>query len=55
MEKITASVKQNVAYIDSVLPVEESFDILKREIRIGGKEASFYFISFFIIATYSSG
>ena len=44
---VTASIKENIAYIDSILPVEESFDILKREIRIGGRESAFYFINGF--------
>lgn len=45
---VTASVKENVSYVENTLPVEESFDILKREIRIGGREAAFYFINGFI-------
>lgn len=47
MRQVTASVKENVAYMDKTLPVEESFDIIKREIRIGGREAAFYFVDGF--------
>ena len=45
--RVTASVRENVAYMNQVLPVEESFDIIQRDIVIGGKEASFYFIDGF--------
>ena len=43
--KVTASIKENVAYMNQVLPVEESFDIVQREMTVGGREASFYFIN----------
>ena len=45
--KVTASIKENVNYMNQVLPVEESFDIVQRDIIVGGKEASFYFIDGF--------
>ncbi len=35
---------QNVAGMKQVLPVDESFDLIQRDIRIGGREASFYFV-----------
>jgi len=44
---VTASIKENIAYIDGTLPVGESFDIIKREVRIGGRESVFYFINGF--------
>lgn len=47
LRMVSASIKENIAYIDTVLPVEESFDIIKREIRIGGRESAFYFINGF--------
>lgn len=47
MRQVTASVKENAAYMDAILPVEESFDLIKRKIRIGGREAVFYFIDGF--------
>ena len=46
--KVTASIKENVAYMNQVLPVEESFDIVQREMTVGGREASFYFINGFV-------
>ena len=45
---VTASIKENISYVESTLPVEESFDILKREIKIGGREAVFYFVQFIL-------
>ena len=45
--KVTASIKENVNYMNQVLQVEESFDIVQRDIIVGGKEASFYFIDGF--------
>ncbi|MCD7763181.1 MAG: spore germination protein [Lachnospiraceae bacterium] len=35
---------QNVAGMKQVLPVDESFDLIQRDIRIGGRDASFYFV-----------
>lgn len=45
--KVTASVKENVTYMNQVLPVQDSFDIIQRDMIIGGREASFYFIDGF--------
>lgn len=45
--KVTASVKENVTYMNQVLPVQDSFDIIQRDLMIGGREASFYFIDGF--------
>lgn len=45
--KVTASMKENAAYMNQVLPVKDSFDIIRRDMVIGGKEASFYFIDGF--------
>ena len=44
---VTESIKENAAYIDTTLPVGESFDIIKREILIGRRESVFYFINGF--------
>ena len=33
---------ENIAYMDQVLPVKESFDIIKREMEIGGRKSFFY-------------
>ena len=46
---VTASVKENVAYMNQVLPVKESFDLIERDIMIGEREASFFFLVGFMI------
>lgn len=45
---VTASVKENVAYMNQILPVKESFDLVQRDLLIGGKDASFFFIDGFM-------
>lgn len=45
---VTASVKENVAYMNQILPVKDSFDLVQRDIVIGGKDASFFFIDGFM-------
>lgn len=45
---VTTSVKENVAYMNQVLPVKESFDLIERDIMIGEREASFFFIDGFM-------
>ena len=47
-KKISASFEENITYMNQVLPVKESFDIIRREIEIGGKESVFYYIDGFI-------
>lgn len=52
VEKITnrtvkKSLQENVAYMNEVLPVQESFDIIRRDIEIGGRKSAFYFIDGF--------
>ncbi len=49
MEKQTISknLEDNVQYLKSVLPVEKSFDIIQRDMEIGGRKSSFYFIDGF--------
>mgnify|MGYP000287904612 CR=1 FL=1 len=37
----TASLKENTAYVNEILPVQESFDIVQRNMMIGGREAAF--------------
>ena len=42
-KKISSSFEENIAYMDQVLPVKESFDMIKREMEISGeKEFLFY-------------
>lgn len=52
VEKITnrvvsCSLVENITYMNDVLPVDESFDIIRRDIVIGDKRSSFYFIDGF--------
>lgn len=49
MEKQTISkeLRQNVMYLSQVLPVEQSFDIIQRNMVIGGRQSAFYFIDGF--------
>ncbi len=44
MDRIVSSKKENTRYMDGLFSVGESFDIIKRELLIGGKESVFYFI-----------
>ncbi|RHR29588.1 spore germination protein [Clostridium sp. AF19-22AC] len=46
-KKVSSSFQENIDYMNQVLPVQESFDILQRDMLIGGKMASFYFIDGF--------
>lgn len=41
---VYSEIKENTDRMDRMLPVEESFDIIRRNIEIGGREAVFYFI-----------
>lgn len=45
--KVFSKRDKNVDYINQMLPVEDSFDIIQRDIQIGGKDATFYFIDGF--------
>ena len=45
--KVFSKRDKNVDYMNQMLPVEDSFDIVQREIQIGGKDATFYFIDGF--------
>ncbi len=47
-KKISASFEENITYMNQVLPVKESFDIIRREIEIGGRASVFYYIDGFI-------
>ena len=46
-KKVMPSFEENIAYMDKLLPVKESFDIIRRDIVIGEREATFYFIDGF--------
>ncbi|MCD7885871.1 MAG: spore germination protein [Lachnospiraceae bacterium] len=43
-QKIYWKLWQNKAAMEHLLPIEESFDLIEREIRLGGREAVFYFV-----------
>lgn len=45
--KVFSKKDKNVDYMNQMLPVEDSFDIVQRDIQIGGKDATFYFIDGF--------
>ena len=45
---VTASVKENVAYMNQILPVKDSFDLVQRDLVIGEREGSFFFIDGFM-------
>lgn len=45
--KVFSKRDKNVDYMNQMLPVEDSFDIVQRNIQIGGKDATFYFIDGF--------
>lgn len=47
-KNVCASREENTEYLNRVLPVKESFDIIQRDIMIGGRMASFYFIDGFV-------
>ena len=47
MKKFTASREANASYMNQILPVRDSFDIIQRDLMIGGRVASFYFIDGF--------
>ena len=47
-KEVGCSFKENIQYMDQTLPVEKSFDIIRREMEIGGKESVFYYIDGFI-------
>lgn len=46
-KKIGSSFEENIAYMEENLPVKESFDIIRRDMEIGGRKATFYFIDGF--------
>ena len=45
--KVFSKRDKNVDYMNQMLPVEDSFDIVQRDIQVGGKDATFYFIDGF--------
>ena len=47
MIKVGALREENVSYMNSILPVQESFDLIQRDIYVGERPATFYFIDGF--------
>lgn len=47
-KKLSDSFEENIRYMNETLPVKESFDIIRREMEIGGKASVFYYIDGFI-------
>lgn len=45
--QMTSSFYENIKYMDTTLPIHESFDIIRRSIKIADKQAVFYFIDGF--------
>ena len=45
--KVSANIEENIRYMNMILPVEESFDIVQRDMEIGGKLSTFFFIDGF--------
>lgn len=45
--KVFDTLQENVDYINQILPVKESFDLLQRDIIIGEKQSSFFFVDGF--------
>lgn len=48
MKKLSNFYKENVAIIDSLLRIDESFDLLKKTIKIGQDEITLYYIDGFV-------
>ena len=46
-KKIYPTLEENVAHMNAILPVKESFDLIQRELIIGERKCSFYFIDGF--------
>lgn len=46
-KRMMGTLEENVAYMNEALPVKESFDLVQRDIVIGGRKSSFFFIDGF--------
>ena len=47
LKKVSRTLRENVEYLSRILPVKESFDLIQRDMYIGGRESTFYFIDGF--------
>lgn len=46
--KLSSSFEENIRYMNEILPVAESFDVIRRDLIIGEKASVFYYIDGFI-------
>lgn len=46
-QKVFRTLKENISYMNQILPIGESFDLIQREIIIGERKSIFYFIDGF--------
>ena len=44
IQKVHTSLSEIKEYMNTILPIQESFDLVERSIWIGGKESVFYFV-----------
>ena len=44
MQTVYPTLQENVDYMNRILPVKESFDLIQRDIIIGEKKSTFYFV-----------
>ena len=44
MQKISRTIQENNAWMNQILPIQESFDLIQRDMQVGGRAASFYFL-----------
>lgn len=43
-QKISVSLKENKEWMNQTLPIQESFDLIERDMEVGGRGAAFYFL-----------
>ena len=41
---VSSSLQENINYMNKILPVKESFDLIQRDIIIGERKSTFYFV-----------
>lgn len=46
-QKVSRNLQDNIHFLSVVLPLEESFDLIQRDLNIGGRKCAFYFIDGF--------
>ena len=47
-EKLSARLKENTSRLDGILNLDTNFDIIRKGIRTGGRDACIYFIDGFL-------